>query len=87
MAVRSDETLCWRDVFKDDIAEVGEIAVIVRAARLEIGYSQARFAFIVGCEVEEIQRIETGGKVSLNLAKKLGHILNRDYRVFLEESR
>lgn len=60
----------------------GGVALI--GARKKEGYSQVQLAKLMGLRQENISKMENGKRaISLKMAKRLGEVLNIDYRIFL----
>jgi ribosome-binding protein aMBF1 (putative translation factor) len=80
-----DDSVDWRVPFEKDIAKVGsEAAYAVQSGRKMSGLGQVEFSKRLGIAQPHLSAIENGRRpVGKKLAKKLGKLLNLDYRVFL----
>jgi ribosome-binding protein aMBF1 (putative translation factor) len=80
-----DDSVDWRIPFEKDIAKAGgDVAYAVQSGRKTAGLGQMEFAKRLGIAQPHLSAIENGKRaVGKKLAKKLGKLLNLDYRVFL----
>jgi len=78
------DSIDWREAFKDTIAQGGEAAAVLRGARTTAGLSQIELAAKIGIDQTNLSKMENGKRpIGKELAKRLGEVLNVDYRVFL----
>ena len=73
----------WREVASDEIKKYTEAGMALRAARYREGLSQKALAKLCDISQDNLSRMETGKRaIGEILAKRLGRILNVDYRLF-----
>lgn len=79
-----EETVAWRDAFKDVFQQTSELATILRGARAKEGMTQKELAEALGVGQAYISQIEKGSRqINVAFAKKLAKVFNTDYKVFL----
>jgi len=79
------DTVPWRELAKDRIqAAGGESAYMLKVARSMADMTQTELAKKLHMPQGNLSQIECGKRsIGKSLAKKLGKILGKDYRVFL----
>lgn len=80
----AEESTPWREVFKKEINDSSEAAIVLRASRTKAGLTQKELAKKLKTSQPNIAALENGSRsIGKELAKKLSKIFNTDYRVFL----
>jgi ribosome-binding protein aMBF1 (putative translation factor) len=76
----------WREAASDEIKKYTEAGMALRGARYREGLSQKALAKLCGISQDNLSRMETGKRaIGEKLAKKLGQILDVDYRLFMRK--
>ena len=80
-----EKTYSWRELATERLRNAGgESAYMVKSAREGASLTQSQLASKLGIPQPNISQIESGKRpVGKRLAKRLAHIFNLDYRVFL----
>lgn len=74
----------WREVFKDEIDQLGEGALALRGARYREDLTQAQLSKKTKIPQRHISEMERGLRpIGKNIAKRLAEALNVSYKVFL----
>lgn len=79
-----NESISWREVFREGIEELSEIGLMLRGGRHKAGLTQKILAEKIGVKTHHISEMEHGKRpIGKKMAQKLAKIFNVDYRVFL----
>jgi len=83
-AVAEQHSIPWREAFKEELAEFGEAALMLRGSRHKFELTQQELADALDISQNHISEMENGkrpiGKV---MALRLGKFFKTDYRKFL----
>lgn len=72
------------EIFKDLFPSTPKPAVVLRGARVSRGLTQVQLAKAIKGKQGDISAMENGRRtIGREMAKRLGKVLNIDYRVFL----
>jgi ribosome-binding protein aMBF1 (putative translation factor) len=83
-SAKERDSVPWREAMKDRIAQGGEAAAVLRGARATKGLTQMELAAKLGIPQGNVSAMENGKRpIGREMAKRLGEILDVDYRVFL----
>jgi ribosome-binding protein aMBF1 (putative translation factor) len=78
------KSIHWREVFKKELKEYGEVALALRGARHKEEMAQEELARALGIRQHHISEMEHGKRpIGKAMAKKLAKIFKVDYRLFL----
>lgn len=78
------EPMPWREALKADLEKHGEVAAVLRGARLKEGLSQAALARKIGTTQGNVSQMEAGLRpLGKRMAQRLSLALKINYRVFL----
>lgn len=81
---KSQGSVPWREVFKEEIAKYGEAGLALRGLRARESLTQKELAELIGVSPHHISEMENNKRpIGKEIAKRLGKALNADYRVFL----
>ncbi|MEI6242925.1 MAG: helix-turn-helix transcriptional regulator [Chlamydiota bacterium] len=79
-----DESVHWREVFKEELEKYGESGLLLKGSRLKAELTQQQLAEALGISQNHISEMENGkrpiGKV---MALRLAKVFKTDYRKFL----
>lgn len=82
-----DETTPWREIATDRISKHTEQGIALRGARYKRGLSQKELAKLCEISQDNLSRMENGKRViGEKVARKLGAVLNIDYRLFMKKT-
>jgi plasmid maintenance system antidote protein VapI len=78
------ESKNWREVYKEELEEFGQAALMLRGSRHKIELTQKELAEALGISQNHVSEMENGkrpiGKV---MALRMGKFFKTDYRKFL----
>ena len=81
--VDTSDSIPWRDAFPE-LEREPSYSVTLRGARAKEGMSQAKLAEKTGIPQSHISQMENGKlEIGKERAKRLGEVLDLDYRLFL----
>ena len=79
-----ESSIHWREVYKEELEEFGQAALMLRGSRHKMELTQKELADALGISQNHISEMENGkrpiGKV---MALRMGKFFNTDYRKFL----
>lgn len=83
---KPNDSIPFRDVFKEEIDRCTECGVCLTGARLKVGITQKQLADKLGVSPQYVWKMEHGMRsINEKMARKLEAELNCDYRLFLTE--
>lgn len=78
------DSIQWRDVFKEEINETGEPAIILKGSRNKENMTQKELAVALQVTQSNIAEMESGKRpITKKTAQKLAKIFRCNYRIFL----
>ena len=79
-----DRSIPWREVFKEELKEFGQAALMLRGSRHKMELTQKELADALGISQNHVSEMEHGkrpiGKV---MALRMGKFFKTDYRKFM----
>jgi DNA-binding XRE family transcriptional regulator len=74
----------WREVFKKELEEYGEAALMLRGSRHKAELTQEQLADALGISQHHISEMENGKRpIGKEMALRFGRLFKTDYRKFL----
>lgn len=74
----------WREVYRKELEEYGEAALMLRGSRHKAELTQAQVAEALGISQHHISEMENGKRpIGKEMALRLGRLFKTDYRKFL----
>ena len=74
----------WREVFKKELEEYGEAALMLRGSRHKAELTQEQVAAALGISQHHISEMENGKRpIGKEMALRFGRLFKTDYRKFL----
>ena len=79
-----EKSIPWREVFSEGIEEFTEAGLVLKGARLKEDLTQKELAEKLDVKIHHISQMEHGKRsIGKEMARRLGAVLNINYRVFL----
>lgn len=82
--LEKEESLNWKDAFKEAFGDMSPSAVSLRGMRNREGWTQAELGEKIGVSQANLSKMENGKRpIGKIMAKRLADIFETDYRIFL----